>query len=92
MQLVSPLETHLLPLDLVKCVSTKQREAVMKINHYALGKKFLTFGLIFLAAGLVTQGFTFSFESAMFNLGLIFSLSGLANILIYRVKGSKSPE
>lgn len=56
----------------------------------ALGKKFLTFGLIFLAAGIVTQGFTFSFESAMFNLGLIFSLSGLASLFIHRVK--RSPE
>jgi len=34
-------------------------------------------GLIFLIIGFVLQDFSFSFESGLFNLGLIFTLSGL---------------
>jgi len=38
---------------------------------------FLTIGVIFLVIGFVQQGYTFSFESGMFSLGVIFTLSGL---------------
>ena len=38
----------------------------------------LTIGIIFLLIGCVQQGFTFSFESGMFSMGVIFTLSGLA--------------
>ena len=37
----------------------------------------LTFGIVFLLIGFVQQGFTFSFDSEMFNMGVIFTLSGL---------------
>ena len=71
---------------------TMMSENTMNIDHAALGKKFLTFGLIFLAAGIVTQGFQFNFESAMFTLGLIFTLSGLASLGIGWLKKSLSSE
>ena len=74
--------------DLIRGVS----EEFMRIDHNALGKKFLTFGLIFLAAGIVTQGFRFNFESAMFNLGLIFMLSGLAALGIERLTGGATSD
>ena len=37
----------------------------------------LTIGIVFLVIGFVQQGFTFSFESGFFSLGVIFTLSGL---------------
>ena len=37
----------------------------------------LTIGIIFLLIGFVQQGFTFSFDSGMFSMGVIFTLSGL---------------
>ena len=64
----------------------------MKIDHNSLGMKFLTIGLIFLAIGIVIQRFQFNFESGMFNLGLIFTLSGLAALGIDRLKVSASSE
>ena len=42
-----------------------------------VGPTFITLGLIFLIIGFVQQEFTLSFESGMFNMGLIFFLSGL---------------
>jgi len=45
---------------------------------------FLTIGLIFLLIGFVQQGFTLSFDSGFFNLGLIFTLSGLAATALKR--------
>jgi len=41
------------------------------------GLSFMWLGLIFLIIGFVLQDFSFSFESGLFNLGLIFTLSGL---------------
>lgn len=45
---------------------------------------FVTIGFVFLLAGLVQQGFAFNFESGMFNLGLIFVVSGLVAMAIER--------
>ena len=42
-----------------------------------IGPSMLALGLIFLVIGFVQQGFTLSFESGFFNMGLIFTLSGL---------------
>jgi len=42
-----------------------------------VGPTFTTLGIIFLAVGFAQQEFTLSFESGMFNMGLIFFLSGL---------------
>ena len=42
-----------------------------------IGSSFLSLGLVFLIIGFVQQDMTFSFESGMFNLGIIFVLSGL---------------
>ena len=54
----------------------------MKNATLKAAQSFTTIGLIFLVAGLVQQGFALSFESGMFNLGLIFTLGGLAAIAI----------
>ncbi len=45
---------------------------------------FLTLGIVFLIIGFVQQNFTFSFSSGMFNLGVIFTLSGLAASVLRR--------
>jgi hypothetical protein len=45
---------------------------------------FLTLGIVFLIIGFVQQSFTFSFDSGMFNLGVIFTLSGLAASVLRR--------
>ena len=37
----------------------------------------LIVGVVFLVIGFVQQGFTFSFDSGFFSLGVIFTLSGL---------------
>ena len=50
----------------------------------------LALGIIFLIAGFVQQGFTFSFKSGMFSLGIIFTLSGL--VAIYSPKRSGEEE
>jgi hypothetical protein len=50
----------------------------------------LALGIIFLIVGFVQQGFTFSFESGMFSLGIIFTLSGLVGT--YLPKGSGEEE
>ena len=42
-----------------------------------IGPSLLALGLIFLVIGFVQQGFVLSFESGFFNLGVIFSLSGI---------------
>lgn len=39
-------------------------------------------GLVFLLIGFVQQDLTFSFESGLFNLGVIFTLSGLAAVAL----------
>ena len=49
-----------------------------------LGRSLLALGLVFLVLGLVQQGFTLSFESGFFNLGLIFALSGIVASALYR--------
>ena len=41
-------------------------------------------GLVFLLIGFVQQDFTLSFDSGFFNLGVIFTLSGLAGIALNR--------
>ena len=59
---------------------------VIKATRYLLGGKpfahslifILTWGItIFLVIGLVQQNFALNFESGMFNMGVIFCLSGL---------------
>ncbi|MCP4581149.1 MAG: hypothetical protein GY839_05990 [candidate division Zixibacteria bacterium] len=49
-----------------------------------IGTGFLTLGLIFLAIGFVQQEFSFSFENGLFNLGLIFTLSGIVSSALKR--------
>jgi len=61
----------------------------MKMIKRGLGKKMLTLGLIFIGIGFVLQGLTFNFESGLFKLGLIFSLSGIAAIGFDRIKAAK---
>jgi len=46
------------------------------IRRYA-PSGILTIGIVFLVIGFVQQGFTFSFESGFFSLGVMFTLSGL---------------
>jgi hypothetical protein len=53
-----------------------------------IGPSFLALGLVFLAIGFVQQGFTLSFESGFFNLGVIFTLSGIVASALSR----RSPE
>ena len=43
---------------------------------------FLSIGIIFLIAGFVQQDFSLSFESGLFNLGVIFTLSGIVSVII----------
>ena len=45
---------------------------------------FLILGIIFIIIGFVQQSFTFSFTSGLFNLGVIFTLSGLVAIYLRR--------
>jgi len=47
-----------------------------------VGRSFLGLGLVFLVIGFVQQDMTLSFESGMFNLGLIFTLSGLVAMVL----------
>ena len=56
------------------------------MRHFkkTLGPSFLTLGLAFLVIGWVQQGLTLSFESGLFNLGLIFSLSGAVATVLER--------
>ena len=49
----------------------------MAVVKKIVGPTFVTLGIIFLIIGFVQQEFTLSFESGMFNMGLIFFLSGL---------------
>jgi len=49
-----------------------------------IGPGFLALGLVFLTIGFVQQGFSLSFESGFFNLGVIFTLSGAAAIALNR--------
>ena len=45
----------------------------------------LAIGIVFLLIGFVQQGFTFSFDSGFFSLGVIFTLSGLV-VSVFRRK------
>ena len=49
----------------------------MAVVKKIVGPTFVTLGIILLIIGFVQQEFTLSFESGMFNMGLIFFLSGL---------------
>jgi hypothetical protein len=42
-----------------------------------IGPSFLALGVVFLAIGFVQQGFSLSFDSGSFNMGVIFTLSGI---------------
>jgi len=48
------------------------------------GPGLLALGLVFLAIGFVQQDFSLSFESGFFNLGIIFTLSGIVAIALDR--------
>ena len=50
----------------------------------AIGPSFMAMGLVFLVIGFIQQDMTLSFESGMFNLGLIFTLGGLAQMALDR--------
>ena len=43
----------------------------------AVGPTFFAMGLVFLAIALVQQGFALTFGSGIFNLGVMFTLSGI---------------
>ena len=47
-----------------------------------VGSAFTTLGCIFVVIGFVLQDFTLSFESGLFNLGLIFALSGVVSTVL----------
>ncbi|MDA0682949.1 MAG: hypothetical protein O3A57_00840 [Bacteroidetes bacterium] len=64
----------------------------MKYVGKSMGKKLLPIGIIFLLAGFVTQGFTFSVESGMFNLGLIFTLGAMVSLGIAKMREASSSE
>ena len=55
----------------------------------SIGPGFLTLGLVFLAIGFVQQGYSLSFQSGFFNLGVIFALSGLVAIALYNWQQQK---
>ena len=46
-----------------------------------VGRSFLALGIVFLIIGFVQQDMSLSFESGMFNLGLVFTLGGLAAVV-----------
>ena len=50
----------------------------------------LVLGIVFLLIGFVQQGFTLSFDSGMFNLGVIFTLSGLVAYFYKRNSSDKT--
>ena len=52
-----------------------------------VGPGFLAIGLIFLAIGFVQQEFSLTFESGLFNMGLIFTLSGIVASALNRRAG-----
>jgi len=47
-----------------------------------VGPAFISIGILFLVIGFVQQGLKVSFISGMFNLGIIFFLSGLVATVI----------
>jgi hypothetical protein len=49
-----------------------------------LGKTLLTLGIIFLIVGFAQQGFRPTFKSGMFNLGLIFTISGVVGHYLHK--------
>jgi hypothetical protein len=53
------------------------RQLKMGNKKRTIGPSFLTLGLVFLAIGFVQKEFSLSFESGFFNLGVIFTLSGI---------------
>jgi len=55
----------------------------------SVGGKFITLGLIFIAIGFAMEGLQFNFENDLFNVGLIFTVAGLAVVGFHRLK-SKS--
>jgi hypothetical protein len=59
----------------------KRRKHLRNIKEYAL-PSILTIGIVFLVIGFVQQGFTFSFDSGLFSLGVIFTLSGLVALAL----------
>ena len=52
----------------------------------------LSLGIVFLLIGFVQQDFRLSFESGMFNLGLIFTLSGLVAAGLEKKYGKPAKE
>ena len=50
----------------------------------------LVLGIVFLLIGFVQQDFTFSFDSGMFNMGIIFTLSGLVAYFSKRNSSDKT--
>ncbi|MCD6116386.1 hypothetical protein J7K93_05185 [bacterium] len=50
---------------------------------------FLSVGVVFLIIGLVQQHFLLTFKSGFFNLGVIFTLSGLVAFALAKKFGSK---
>ena len=47
----------------------------------------MVLGLVFLVIGFVQQGYQINFESGFFNLGLFFTLGGLAAYVLRRKSG-----
>jgi|GEM_PF-3072608 len=49
----------------------------MKRSKKDIARFFLAVGVVFLIIGLVQQQFLLTFKSGLFNLGVIFTISGL---------------
>jgi len=49
----------------------------MKRSKKDIARLFLLVGVVFLIIGLVQQNFLLTFKSGLFNLGVIFTISGL---------------
>ncbi len=60
----------------------------MNASKRQVGPSFLILGLVFLVIGFVQQRFLLSFKSGLFNLGLIFTLSGAVATALNRRRKS----
>jgi hypothetical protein len=59
----------------------------MKQKNQSISASFVVLGLVFLVIGFVQQGYQINFESGFFNLGLFFTLGGLAAYVLRRKLG-----
>lgn len=48
--------------------------------------QFIYIGIIFIITGFIQQDFKFNFSSGLFNMGIIFTISGLATLVAQKSK------